>query len=109
MVLAMSQGERANATLQDRLVKAMRLEGISTIAEANAFLPGYMATHNARFAKAPFDECDLHRPLALHENLRAEMVWREWRSVTSPLTLHYNKAMFILEPTEINRSLAGKR
>ena len=101
--------ERANATLQDRLVKAMRLEGISTIAEANAFLPGYMATHNARFAKAPFDERDVHRPLAMHENLRAEMVWREWRSVTSSLTLHYNKAMFILEPTEISRPLAGKR
>ncbi|QEH78199.1 ISNCY family transposase [Sphingomonas sp. C8-2] len=101
--------ERANATLQDRLVKAMRLEGISTIAAANAFLPGYMVTHNARFAKAPFDERDVHRPLALHENLRTEMVWREWRSVTSSLTLHYNKAMFILEPTEISRPLAGKR
>jgi hypothetical protein len=68
-----------------------------------------MATHNARFAKAPFDERDVHRPLAMHENLRAEMVWREWRSVTSSLTLHYNKAMFILEPTEISRPLAGKR
>jgi transposase InsO family protein len=34
--------ERANATLQDRLVKAMRLEGIATIAEANAFLPSYL-------------------------------------------------------------------
>ncbi|MEZ0134554.1 MULTISPECIES: ISNCY family transposase [Novosphingobium] len=101
--------ERANATLQDRLVKAMRLEGISTIVEANAFLPVYMAAHNAKFAKAAFDERDVHRPLALHENLRTEMVWREWRSVTSSLTLHYNKAMFILEPTEISRPLAGKR
>src|SRR3546814_7178595 len=40
--------ERANATLQDRLVKAMRLEGISSIEEANAFLDSYMARHNAR-------------------------------------------------------------
>jgi hypothetical protein len=47
--------ERANATLQDRLVKAMRLEGISSIAEANAFLPGYLERHNRRFARAPFD------------------------------------------------------
>ncbi|EZP82719.1 putative transposase [Novosphingobium resinovorum] len=101
--------ERANATLQDRLVKAMRLEGIATIAEANAFLPGYMARHNQRFAKAPFDARDLHRPLASHEDLHAEMVWREWRSVTRALTLHYNKAMFILEPTPVSRPLAGKR
>lgn len=101
--------ERANATLQDRLVKAMRLEGIATMAEANAFLPGYMARHNQRFARAPFDARDLHRPLALHDDLRAVMVWREWRSVTSSLTLHYNKAMFILEPTAISQPLAGKR
>lgn len=101
--------ERANATLQDRLVKAMRLEGISTIAQANAFLPDYMARHNQRFAKEPFDLRDLHRPLAAHEDLRAEMVWREWRSVTSALTLHYNKALFILEPTPVSRSLVRKR
>src|SRR3546814_2122733 len=37
------------------------------------------------------------------------MVWREQRSVTSSLTLHYNKALFILDPTEISRPLAGKR
>lgn len=101
--------ERANGTLQDRLVKAMRLEGISTIAEANAFLPGYMARHNQRFAKAPFDPRDIHRPLALHDDLKAEMVWREQRTVTQALTLHYNKALFILEPSEISRALAGKR
>lgn len=101
--------ERANGTLQDRLVKAMRLEGISTIAAANAFLPAYMAQHNKRFAKAPFDPRDLHRPLGIHENLKAEMVWREQRTVTKALTLHYNKTMLILEPTEISRPLAGKR
>lgn len=101
--------ERANGTLQDRLVKAMRLEGIATIAEANAFLPAYMQRHNQRFAKPPFDARDLHRPLAPHDDLRAEMVWREQRTVTSALTLHYNKALFILDPTEISRPLAGKR
>jgi hypothetical protein len=68
-----------------------------------------MARHNQRFAKAPFDLRDLHRPLAAHEDLRAEMVWREWRSVTSALTLHYNKVLFILEPTPVSRSLARKR
>jgi transposase len=101
--------ERANATLQDRLVKAMRLEGLSTLAEANAFLPGYLARHNQRFAKTPFDPRDLHRPLAPHDDLGAEMVWRELRTVTQALTLHYNKVLFILEPTEISRPLAGKR
>jgi hypothetical protein len=101
--------ERANGTLQDRLVKAMRLEGIASIDAANAFLPSYMARHNQRFAREPFDPRDLHRPLAPHDNLEAMMVWREERSVTASLTLHYNKAMFILEPTDTARKLARKR
>ena len=101
--------ERANGTLQDRLVKAMRLEGISTIEEANSFLPVYMAQHNRQFARAPFDPRDLHRPLASHEDIEAEMVWREERTVTASLTLHYNKAMFILEPNRISSALARKR
>jgi hypothetical protein len=101
--------ERANGTLQDRLVKALRLAGISTIAEANAFLPIYLAQHNARFAKPAFSPKDLHRPLAVHDNLEAAMVWREQRTVTAALTLHYNKVMFILEPNEISRTLPRKR
>jgi hypothetical protein len=101
--------ERANATPQDRLVKAMRLEGISTIVEANAFLPGYVARHNQRFAKAAFDPRDVHRPLAAHEDLKAEIVWREQRTVTKALTLHYNKVLFILDPTETAKPLVGKR
>lgn len=82
--------KRANGTLQDRLVKAMRLEGISTIDQANAFLPFYMIRHNRQFAKVPFDPRDLHRPLAPHENIEAEMVWREERTVTASLTQHLN-------------------
>ena len=34
--------ERMNKTLQDRLVKALRLEGIATLEAANAFLPGFL-------------------------------------------------------------------
>lgn len=101
--------ERANGTLQDRLVKAMRLEGINSIEEANAFLPRYMARHNERFACPPRERIDAHRPLASHEDVEAEMVWREERTVTAALALHYNKAMFILDPTPLARSLARKR
>ncbi|GAM01848.1 ISNCY family transposase [Sphingomonas parapaucimobilis] len=101
--------ERANSTLQNRLVKAMRLEGISSIEEANTFLPSYLLRHNAQFACPPADPRDAHRPLAAHENVEAEMVWRVERSVTGALALHYNKAMFILEPTPLARTLARKR
>jgi len=44
--------ERAFGTLQDRLVKELRLAGISTVAAANAWLPGFVITHNARFGRS---------------------------------------------------------
>ena len=71
--------ERANGTLQDRLVKEMRLRGIDTMAAGNAFLPMFMADHNARFAKVPFDEQDLHRPLAGDDDLDDAFAWKEDR------------------------------
>ena len=55
--------ERANRTLQDRLVKELRLAGISDMEDANAFLPDFMERYNARFAKAPRRPDDLHRAL----------------------------------------------
>jgi hypothetical protein len=45
--------ERMNKTLQDRLVKELRLESIDTLEAANAFLPGFMDGFNARFAREP--------------------------------------------------------
>lgn len=53
--------ERAFQTLQDRLVKALRLARISTIEAANAWLPQYLAQHNARFKRVPADAANAHR------------------------------------------------
>lgn len=55
--------ERANKTLQDRLVKEMRLRKISTIEEANAFLPSFIEQYNQQFSVAPENAEDAHRPL----------------------------------------------
>ena len=55
--------ERANGTLQDRLVKELRLQGISDIAAANAFVPTFLADYNRRFAVAPQNPTDAHRPV----------------------------------------------
>ena len=54
--------ERANQTLQDRLIKEMRLAGVTDMAAAQAFLPGFMERHNARFAVPPRDTEDAHKP-----------------------------------------------
>jgi hypothetical protein len=101
--------ERANATLQDRLVKEMRLQGISTMEAGNVFLPAFMIDYNARFAKSPFDARDLHRSVAEHDDLDDAFAWKEERTVSVNLTLQYDQVMFILEPNEITRALARKR
>jgi transposase len=53
--------ERANRTFQDRFMKTLRLEAISTIDAANAYLPRFMAEHNEHFAIAPQREANVHR------------------------------------------------
>src|SRR4029453_16952387 len=87
----------------------MRLRGIDTVAAGNGFLPTFMADYNARFAKPPFDERDLHRPLAGDDDLDDAFAWKEDRTVSKNLTLQYDQVLFILEPNEITRSLACKR
>ena len=101
--------ERAFGTLQDRLVKELRLAGISTIAAANAWLPGFITGHNARFAKPPLNARNLHRPLTVTDDLDEVIAWREVRTVTSNLTLHYDRMLLLLEPTSFARGLARKK
>ena len=55
--------ERVNRTLQDRLVKELRLAGISDMEAANAFLTAFIERYNAKFAKAPLCVDNLHRPM----------------------------------------------
>lgn len=59
--------ERANNTLQDRLVKELRYFEISTIAEANKFLKRYIEEYNRKFAVEPKNPVDLHLPLTHRE------------------------------------------
>ena len=55
--------ERANATLQDRLIKEMRLRGISTMDDANKYLPTFIQEYNRKFGKSPADPVDAHKTL----------------------------------------------
>ena len=91
-------------------MKEMRLSGIDTIAAGNAFLPAFMEKYNARFAKAPLDDRDVHRALVTgHDDLDDAFAWKEERTVSVNLTLQYDQVLFILEPAGIARSLARKR
>jgi hypothetical protein len=101
--------ERAHLTLQDRLVKELRLAGANDIEAGNALLPAFMADYNRRFAKPARNEKDLHRPIAPHDDLDGSFAWRVERTVTQSLTVQYDRVMFILEPNDITRALARKK
>ena len=101
--------ERANRTLQDRLIKEMRLEGICSIEQANAWLPRFIEQFNQKFAKMAFNPKDLHRTVTeTAEELDDIFTWREPRRVTNSLTITYDKCVYLLESTEENQRLIGK-
>jgi transposase len=101
--------ERANKTLQDRLVKELRLRGICTMDEANAYLPEFMQDYNRRFARAARNDHDAHRPLTERDCLDDIFTWQEERRVTAQLTVHHKRTMYILEPSEEAKAAAKKR
>ncbi len=101
--------ERANQTLQDRLVKELRLRGICTVEAGNAFLPEFGEDYNRRFACEPQSAHDAHRPLLAHESLAETFTLRETRKVSSNLTLHYNRVMYLLDPTELSEGARRKQ
>ena len=84
--------ERANRTLQDRLVKELRIAGISNMEDGNAFLAGFVERYNAKFAKAPAKPDNLHRALNIEPDRLAEVFClRDKRYVTKDLTLKYDR------------------
>ena len=99
--------ERANLTLQDRLVKEMRLQGISSMAEGNTFAPSFIHDFNARFAKPPKNDLDVHRALHVNEWLDEIFTWRETRCVSKSLTIQYNKEMYLIEDSDLARRYIG--
>ncbi|GEO86720.1 MULTISPECIES: ISNCY family transposase [Alphaproteobacteria] len=101
--------ERMNRTLQDRLVKELRLAGIDSMEAGNAFLSGFMEDYNARFAVCPARSEDLHRPVNLApDRLKEILCKREQRYVGSQLTFSYERQRIMLEETDVTRGLVGK-
>ena len=79
--------ERSNQTLQDRLVKEMRLRNISSMEAGNAFLASYIAIWNERFAVPPRDETSAHRPWTRGAAaLEDDLARREERTLSKKLT-----------------------
>jgi len=93
--------ERAFETLQDRLVKELRLAGISTIEQANVFLESYLPAYNAGFAVKPLRKINLHRPVPKHLNLEEIFCVKEFRTIGNGFTFHWRNRSFLIKAPSI--------
>ena len=101
--------ERMNGTLQDRLVKALRVEGISALEAANGYLKKtFLPAFNRRFAVRPGGQADLHVP-ASPAPLDRALVERQMRKVGQDQCLSHEGRVLQLRPPRTGPSLAGKQ
>jgi transposase len=89
--------ERANQTLQDRLVKELRLRGISDIDSANAFLPEFRQDYNRRFAVLPRSNHDAHRPVLKSENLNLILTHQKTGTLSKNLTVQSKGVIYQIQ------------
>ena len=89
--------ERVIEVLQDRLVKEMRLRGISNIEVANEYTLEYITEYNARFAVQPRSSHDAHRPLLPSADLALIFTKQEQRILSKNLTLQYEKVIYQIQ------------
>ncbi len=90
--------ERANKTLQDRLVKEMRLKGINNLDEANAFLPEFISDFNQQFEKPAKNKEDAHREI-LHTPREVDLILSRHskRKVSNELEISYEKTIYQIQ------------
>ena len=94
--------ERFFATCQDRLVKEMRLRGISTVEEANRYLQNeFLPDYNRRFGRPAREAGDAHRRLLPEERRRFDRIFcrEERRTLTGDFTVQFKKGWFQLLPS----------
>jgi transposase len=87
--------ERLFKTLQDRVVKEMRLRGISTIDEANEFLASYLPVYNQQFSVTPKKQENLHRPVTV--DLDLVFCIKTERTLKNDHTIQYNGKLYQID------------
>ena len=92
--------EKLFKTLQDRLIKELRLNNISTIKEANDFLEKeFLPKFNARFMVAPRSRANLHKKLNKQEKSKLDFIFsRQYEKVVrNDFTISHKKNCYQLE------------
>jgi transposase len=90
--------ERANKTLQDRLIKEMRLKGISCMAEANVYLDEFILKHNRKFSLHDKTIENTHRPLhQTQEKLNRILSIQTNRKLSKNLEFSYENTLYQIQ------------
>lgn len=101
--------ERLNQTLQDRLIKEMRLKKVKSIEEANDFLMVFWSTFSEKFSVKPESKEDAHRKVTSEQDLRMIFCTKEERKVSKNLEISYENVTYqILVERQFN-TIAGTR
>ena len=98
--------ERMWETIQGRLVAELRIEGITTIAAANAYLPGFLVRLNARFAVPANSPEIAYRPVPDELDLDRICCFKYGRVVSSDNTIRFGGRSLQLGSVDGRRSLA---
>jgi len=101
--------ERANGTLQDRLVAELRLAGARTLAEAQLVLEDFLPRFNARFGVPAAQPGSAYRPLDAGHDIGAVLCIKELRRVAKDNTVQYHGRTLQLYPDLARPSYAGAR
>jgi hypothetical protein len=89
--------ERLFKTLQDRLVKEIRLRGIGNIADANRFLQHYLPVYNRKFSVVAASTGDLHRPLPEGIDLQRLLCIKTERTVRNDRTIAHERQLYQID------------
>lgn len=100
--------ERINRTLQDRLVKELRVDRIDTIEAANTWCHQFVQKYNARFARNPRSSLDVHTPLRASDDLARILAMCETRKLSAKLTVQHGGRQYLLQDTPALRALIGQ-
>ena len=94
--------ERMFGTLQDRLVKELRLANISTIQEANKLLEDYIPKFNAKFSVVPKRRTDLHKKLNKWVEKKLPQIFsvQKKRVVMNDYTIRFENQYFQLDQNQ---------
>lgn len=91
--------ERVNKTLQNRMLREMRLHNISTIEEANQFLPKYTERFNKKFSVSPKLDVNVHRQLDKNIDLSRILCTKHARVLSKNLTCQYDNTVYQIKTT----------